>query len=162
MKKIFNRLMVVAVAIAMLGFAACDDENGTSNSNSNTEITAPESLAGTEWEGVFATYDQTPGYTQYPINIHWTIDFMEDGQGKIMFYLESPVFDPDPFDFDMTYTYDGKGNGNIARWEYGDGGNFTVNPYNRSITIENLTLEMGETEDSGYTYGGQTTLYQVR
>ena len=149
MKKIFNRLMVVAVAIAMFGFAACDDENSTSNSNNNTEITAPESLAGTEWEGVFATYDQTPGYTQYPINIHWTIDFME-------------VFDPDPYDFDMTYTYDGKGNGNIARWEYGDAGNFTVNPYNRSITIENLTLEMGETEDSGYTYGGQTTLYQVR
>lgn len=160
MKKIFNRLMVVAVTIAMLGFVACSDDNSTSNNN--TEIAAPESLAGTEWEGVFATYDQTPGYTQYPINIHWTIDFLQDGKGEIMFYLESQVFDPTPYTFEMTYTYDGKGNGNIARWEYGEAGNFTLNPYNRAITIENLTLEMGETEDSGYSYGGETTLYQVR
>ncbi len=35
-------------------------------------------------------------------------------------------------------------------------------PYNRALVIENLTLEIGETEDAGYTYGGVTTLHQVR
>lgn len=62
----------------------------------------------------------------------------------------------------MTYTYDGVNSGVISNWEYGTAGNFTVDPYNRVLVVENLTLEIGETEDAGYTYGGVTTLHQVQ
>ena len=159
-------MMVATMAISMVGLVACgkDDNNNGSQQGGSTPATEPtyETLVGTEWEGVFATYDQTPGYTQNYLNIHWTIDFLSDGRGEIMFYLESPGYDPDPYTFPMTYTYDGVNAGVISDWEYGQAGNFTVDPYNRTLVVENLTLEIGETADAGYTYGGVTTLHQMR
>ena len=168
MKKVFRLMMMAMMAVATMGFVACEKDNDNNNSGQQGGGTTPveeptyETLERTEWEGVYSTYDQTPGYTQNYLNIHWTIDFLSDGQGEIMFYLESPGYDPDTYTFPMTYTYDGVNSGTISNWEYGTAGNFTVDPYNRALVIENLTLEIGETEDAGYTYGGVTTLHQVR
>lgn len=169
MKKVFRLMMMAMMAVATMGFVACEKDNDNSNSGNGQqggdptpEMPSYATLERTEWEGVFSTYDQTPGYTQNYLNIHWTIDFLSDGQGEIMFYLESPGYDPDTYTFPMTYTYDGVNSGTISNWEYGTAGNFTVDPYNRALVIENLTLEIGETEDAGYTYGGVTTLHQVR
>lgn len=168
MKKVFRLMMMAMMAVATMGFVACEKDNDNKNSGQQGGGTTPveeptyETLERTEWEGVYSTYDQTPGYTQNYLNIHWTIDFLSNGEGMIMFYLESPGYDPDTYEFPMTYTYDGVNSGVISNWEYGTAGNFTVDPYNRVLVVENLTLEIGETEDAGYTYGGVTTLHQVQ
>lgn len=167
MKKIFRLMMVAMMAVAAVGLSACDKENDNAaggQQGGGTTETEPtyETLVGTEWEGVYATYDQMPGYTQNYLNIHWTIDFFSDGKGEIVFWLESPGYDADPYTFEMTYTYDGNGKGHISPWEYGDAGDFVADPYNRTLTVQHLTLEIGETEESGYTYGGSTTLHQIR
>ncbi len=160
MKKFFKLMMVAMMAMATVGLVACEDDNG--GQPGPVDEPSYETLVGTEWEGVFATRDQAPGYTQNPLNIHWTIDFLKDGKGELMFWLESPGYDPDPYTFPITYTYDGDGVGKIDPWEYGDAGSFFADPYNRTLVVKNLTVEIGETAESGYTYGGETTLHQVR
>lgn len=100
MKKVFRLMMMAMMAVATMGFVACEkdnDNNSGQQGGGTTPVEEPtyETLERTEWEGVYSTYDQTPGYTQNYLNIHWTIDFLSNGEGMIMFYLESPGYDPD-------------------------------------------------------------------
>lgn len=167
MKKIFRMMTVATVAVAMMGFVACekDNDNIGGQQGGDTPSVDPtyETLVGTEWEGIYFTYDQTPGYTQYSITIHWTLDFLADGQGEIMFWFESQAYDADAYTASMTYTFDAaSATGSIAEWEYGSGGNFIVDPYNRTLVIDNLSIAMGENESSVYIYGGNTVFHQVR
>ena len=95
-----------------------------------------------------------------PCTIHWTVDFLRDGKGEVMFWLESQAFDADQYSWEMTYTYDGHNAGVITDAD----GNwpFTLDPYNRTMSV---TLQFQTQHEEGgqmFTYGGPTTLHQTR
>ena len=89
MKKVFRLMMMAMMAVATMGFVACEKDNDNNNGGQQGGGTTPveeptyETLERTEWEGVYSTYDQTPGYTQNYLNIHWTIDFLSNGEGNV-------------------------------------------------------------------------------
>lgn len=170
MKHLTKLFTMCAVAMAAICFSACEKEpsnpgNGNGN-NTPTELFY-ETLEGTEWEGEYATTTQTQ-YGVYPVTIHWTVDFLKDGRGEVMFRQISQAYDPDTYSWQMTYTYDGKNTGVISdgmgewpmsgenKWD------FTCDPYNRTLQVT-LQFEAQHVEDGPIvTYGGPTTLHQVR
>lgn len=179
MKNIMNLVVTGVLAVSMLGFTSCqkDDNDGKTPEQTNSvDNTTPnggetpeqndlvyQTLVGTEWEGRFATYGQEAGYTNIPITIHWTVDFLRDGKGEVMFYFESELFDNTPYTLDMTYNYDGNNAGTLKSEDLNDENlPFTIDPYNRTMNVE-LTVNLQHAENGPiFTYGGRTTLHQTR
>ena len=160
MKKNVRIFVMAMMAMSMLCLAGCDrDPVEPDPTPQPVEEPTYETLVGTEWEGSYATHDQYPGYTSNPLTIHWTVDFLKDGNGEVMFWLESANYDPDPYSWQFTYTFeDNKG---VISDEFGDKP-FTCDPYNRTMNL-NLTVSFQNEEDgSVYTYGGPVTLHQTR
>lgn len=159
MKQIIRLMMVAVMAMATVGFAACERVNDDPQGGQTPVEPTYETLAGTEWEGTYATYDQYPGYTSVPITIHWTVDFLQDGRGEIMYWFESQAYDPDTYSWQMSYTF--ANNAGVITDADGTTA-FTCDPYNRTM---DLTLTVGVQYEEGgtvYTYGGPVTLHQVR
>ena len=162
MKNIIRFFMLGMIAAATIGFVACEKDpanNNQPNDSTNPTELVYETLVGTEWEGTFATTTQTQ-YGTVPCTIHWTVDFLRDGKGEVMFWIESRAFDADQYSWEMTYTYDGHNAGVITDSD----GNwpFTCDPYNRTM---NVTLQFQTQHEEGgqmFTYGGPTTLHQTR
>jgi hypothetical protein len=162
MKNIIRLFMASMMALATIGFASCEKEPANNNQpGGDTTPAEPvyETLVGTEWEGTYSTTTQTQ-YGAVPCTIHWTVDFLRDGRGEVMFWLESQAFDSDQYSWQMTYTYDGHNAGVITdedgSWP------FTCDPYNRTM---NVTLQFRTQHEEGgqmFTYGGPTTLHQTR
>jgi len=169
MKSILRFFMAGTMALAMIGFASCEKEKVTP-AGDTTDPTGPQpyaTLDGTEWEGEFYTSTQTQ-YGSYPVTIHWTVDFIRDGEGEVMFWQQSQAYDPDQYSWKMTYTYDGNNGGVISdghgewpiegesQWPY------TVDPVNRTLQVM-LQFDVQHVQDGPIiTYGGLTTLHQVR
>ena len=157
-----KRFMLGMMLLATTAFVACEKEPATNeNPSGGTDVTelVYETLVGTEWEGTYATTTQTQ-YGPVPCTIHWTVDFLNDGRGEVMFWMESQAFDADQYSWQMTYTYDGHNAGVISdddgEWP------FTCDPYNRTM---NVTLQFQTQHEEGgaiFTYGGPTTLHQTR
>jgi len=170
MKQVFRALLACLVTVSMLGLASCEKEpanQGNENGGNTVSDLYYETLEGTEWEGTYATTTQTQ-YGVYPVTIHWTVDFLKDGKGEVMFWQESQAYGPDTYSWKMTYTYDGKNAGVISdgmgEWPV-NGDNqwsFTCDPYNRTLQVP-LLFEVQHVQDGPIvTYGGLTTLHQVR
>lgn len=161
MKNIFRLFAVAVISLCFMGLTACKKEKTepvTPGTNPGEELYY-ETLVGTEWEGTYQTTTQTQ-YGAYPVTIHWTVDFLQDGNGEVMFWMESSAFDPDQYSYTFNYTYDGKNAGEITdadgQWP------FTCDPYNRTMQVT-LQFQTQHVEDGPlYTYGGPTTLHQVR
>ena len=162
MRNILKLIVAGVLAVSMLGLASCKKEKITPEGGETPEQTdlVYETLVGTEWEGSFATHGQEAGYTSIPITIHWTVDFLQNGQGEVMFWFESELFDNTPYSLDMSYTYDGNNAGIVLESESEHP--FTIDPYNRTMSLD-LTVNLQHAEDGPvFTYGGLTTLHQTR
>ncbi len=160
MKKRFKILVMAMVSVSCMCVTSCERTPVTPEPEPEPIVEPTyETLVGTEWEGTYATYDQYPGYTSNPLTIHWTVDFLKDGKGEVMFWLESQNYDPDPYSWEFTYTFEN--NAGVISDEFGDKP-FTCDPYNRTIDL-NLTVSFQNEEDGPvYTYGGPVTLHQTR
>ncbi len=160
MRKIFKSFVMAVVVLSMLGLASCERTPVTPDPEPEpTPEPTYATLVGTEWEGAYATHDQYPGFTSNPLTIHWTVDFLSDGKGEVMFWLESLNYDPDPYSWQFTYTFDH--DEGVISDEFGDK-HFVCDPYNRTMDL-NLTVSFQNEEDGPvYTYGGPVTLHQIR
>ena len=88
MKNMIRLFMAGMIAVATIGLVSCEKEPANNNQPSgNTDPTelVYETLVGTEWEGTYATTTQTQ-YGTVPCTIHWTVDFLRDGKGEVMFW----------------------------------------------------------------------------
>lgn len=152
--------MTAVIAFSMLGFVACERTPVTPEPTPDP-ITEPtyETLEGTEWEGTYATYDQYPGYEGVPITIHWTVDFLKNRKGEVMFWFESQAYDPDQYTWAMTYTFNN--NKGVITDENGETP-FICDPYNRTMNLDLKITVQYEDGGDGYTYGGPVTLHQIR
>ena len=150
------------LAVSMLGLASCKKEHVTPVGGETPEQPelVYETLENTEWEGTFSTHGQAAGHTNASMIFHWTVDFLKDGKGEVMFWIESPDVDPEEFSWEMTYTYNGNNTGVLID----DEGEhpITLDPYNRTMKVELLVGIQHEEDGPGYTYGGLTTLHQTR
>lgn len=162
MKHVFKLMVAAVLAVSMLGLASCKKEEvkPAGGENPDQPGLAYETLVGTEWEGTFVTRGQEVGHTNVSMIFHWTVDFLQDGKGEVMFWVESPELDPDEFTWEFDYTYDGNNAGVLTDSE-GDHP-LTIDPYNRTMSVE-LVVGIQHVEDGpAYLYGGQTTLHQTR
>lgn len=107
----------------------------------------------------YATYDQYPGYTNVPVILHWTVDFLKDVKGEIMNWFESQSYDPDEYTWEMTYTFED--NAGVITDENGETP-FTCDPYNRTMSLNLVIYVQNEEGGQVYTYGGPVVLHQVR
>lgn len=168
MKRVLKTLALAAVAMTML-FTSCQKEKVTPTEGGTTPPAIPvfETIEGTEWEGTFYTTTQTQ-YGLYPVTIHWTVDFLSNGEGEVMMWQESQAYDPDKYTWKMTYTYEGNNAGVITdgfgEWPV-EGDNqypFTLDAVNRTLEVM-LQFEVQHVADGPIiTYGGLTTLHQIR
>jgi|GEM_PF-819654 len=169
MKKFFKLMAVAVLTTSMLFVASCKKEKVTPTEGGSTPPAIPtyETLEGTEWEGTYNTTTQTQ-YGTYPVVIHWTVDFLANGEGEVMMWQESQAYDPDQYTWRMTYSYDGNSGGVVSdgfgEWPV-DGDNnypYTVDAVNRTLEL-NLQFEVQHVADGPIiTYGGPTTLHQIR
>ncbi|MBR1550361.1 MAG: hypothetical protein IJ634_06960 [Bacteroidales bacterium] len=160
MKKFFKYMFVALMATATLGFAACSDDD-KDNTVSGSDLPTYESLEGTQWEGSYTTTTQTPQGTM-PLSIRWTLNFLANGRASVMFIFDSQAFDNTPYDWSSTYTYNpSTGTGKLSDEYLGDV-NFTTDAINRTLTANLVIYVQHEEGDSGYPYGGETTLHQTR
>ena len=160
MKRNVRILVVAMLAMSMMVLAGCKrDPVEPEPTPQPVEEPTYETLEGTEWEGAYATHDQYPDYTSTPLTIHWTVDFLNDGRGEVMFWFESENYDPDPYSWEFTYTFED--NQGVISDDSGDKP-FICDPYNRTMSL-NLTVSLQNEEDGPvYTYGGPVTLHQTR
>ena len=161
MKKSFKILSSFVLLASLLCFAACEKDDEKENPGINE---AYATLEGTSWEGTYVTTINS-GYGSNPFNITWTLDFNENSEGFVMLDLDSPAIDHTTVEGDLTYTYDGK-SGGVLRYAILDNDkievNYTVDAINRTLTAE-LTFEARHEENGPFfTYGGKTTLHQIR
>lgn len=161
MKRIFKYMFVALMATATFGFAACSDDDNNSNNPNNPDMPSYESLAGTEWEGVYNTVLQGYPYGAPQLLLRWTIDFRENGQCPMMVVFDSPNIEDTPTEWTSGYTYDpATMTGQILDDEM-DNPTFVLDPINRTITINLVFYAQHEENGPMYEYGGETTLHQV-
>lgn len=155
-----NILRAIGLALlAGLALASCTKDDATQDNRQpqpQTDIIY-QTLVGTEWEGSYADVIQS-SHGQYNAILHWTVDFLADGQGELILWLECQATDSDADTYSITYTYNGDNTGTL---DINDGQPFVIDPYNRTLTA---TLTFKAEFESGVTstLGGETVLHQMR
>lgn len=161
MKKIFKHMLVVLMATATLGFAACGDDDKETTTGGNTNGPAFESLVNTEWEGTFSTVADSP-MGVVPVTLTWVLDYAADGRLDVMFTFESQATQATPFYWEGTYTYDPSTFTGTMHGEDFEADTFTLDPYNRTIRAGLGMYAEHEAGGEPTYYGGMVTLHQVR
>lgn len=159
MRKNLMTLWASVLMLSVLTLASCKKEpDPVTPTPPATNDPVYETLVGTEWEGTYLQRVATQSHGTFDILIHWTVDFLADGKGEVMWWLESPGIDPGEDTHEMTYTYEGNNQGTIS---FGSSNPFVIDPYNRTMTTT-LTFSAEFEADFTTSLGGETVLHQTR
>lgn len=156
MKKTFSLLLVFIIPIFI--FTSCKPEPVDPTVDPVLEEPLYETLERTEWEGAYLEHVNTLSHGSFDVIIHWTVDFLADGKGEVMLWLESPSISADVDTYEFTYSYNGDNTGVL---DLGGARPFTIDAYNRTMTAK-LTFDAEFEEGTTTNLGGETVLHQVR